>query len=114
MEIVHQTCFTSAIPKLKAKNIDLGYEGVETAWIKGEPILLAERCANLIDNAIKYTPANGVVTVRVVSSDDHLHWVLECEDSGPGIPDAKINCSMEASYCLNNALGKLWLAGAGA
>ncbi|MBG5893959.1 sensor histidine kinase N-terminal domain-containing protein [Providencia rettgeri] len=105
VEIVHQTCFTR-LSQAESQNIDLGYEGAETAWIKGEPILLAEMCANLIDNAIKYTPANGVVTVRVVSSDDHLHWVLEVEDSGPGIPDAKINRSMEAFTRLNNALGK--------
>ncbi|MBO2887356.1 sensor histidine kinase N-terminal domain-containing protein [Providencia rettgeri] len=105
VEIVHQACFTR-LSQAESQNIDLGYEGAETAWIKGEPILLAEMCANLIDNAIKYTPANGVVTVRVVSSDDHLHWVLEVEDSGPGIPDAKINRSMEAFTRLNNALGK--------
>nr|WP_303621990.1 sensor histidine kinase [Providencia rettgeri] len=105
VDIVHQACFTR-LSQAESQNIDLGYEGAETAWIKGEPILLAEMCANLIDNAIKYTPANGVVTVRVVSSDDHLHWVLEVEDSGPGIPDAKINRSMEAFTRLNNALGK--------
>ncbi|BBV04058.1 MULTISPECIES: sensor histidine kinase [Providencia] len=105
VDIVHQACFTR-LSQAESQNIDLGYEGAETAWIKGEPILLAEMCANLIDNAIKYTPANGVVTVRVVSSDDHLHWVLEVEDSGPGIPDAKVNRSMEAFTRLNNALGK--------
>ncbi|HEP0305756.1 TPA: sensor histidine kinase N-terminal domain-containing protein [Providencia rettgeri] len=105
VDIVHQACFTR-LPQAESQHIDLGYEGAETAWIKGEPILLAEMCANLIDNAIKYTPANGVVTVRVVSSDDHLHWVLEVEDSGPGIPDAKISRSMEAFTRLNNALGK--------
>lgn len=105
VEIVHQACFTR-LTHAESQNIDLGYEGAETAWIKGEPILLAEMCANLIDNAIKYTPSNGIVTVRVVSSDNHAHWVLEVEDSGPGIPDAKINRSMEAFTRLNNAFGK--------
>ncbi|HGN1705591.1 TPA: sensor histidine kinase N-terminal domain-containing protein [Providencia rettgeri] len=105
VEIVHQTCFTR-LAQAESQSIDLGYEGLDVAWIKGEPILLAEMCANLIDNAIKYTPSNGVVTVRVVSCDDNAYFVLEVEDSGPGIPDAKISCSMEAFTRLNNALGK--------
>ncbi|MGG4609067.1 sensor histidine kinase [Providencia sp. Me31A] len=105
VEIVHQTCFTR-LAQAESQRIDLGYEGLEMAWIKGEPILLAEMCANLIDNAIKYTPVNGIVTVRVVSSGDNAHFALEVEDSGPGIPDAKISRSMEAFTRLNNALGK--------
>ncbi|MEQ4675581.1 sensor histidine kinase N-terminal domain-containing protein [Providencia vermicola] len=105
VEIVHQACFTR-LGQAESQRIDLGYEGLDTAWIKGEPILLAEMCANLIDNAIKYTPEGGVVTVRVVNDESTQKLVLEVEDSGPGIPDAKISRSMEAFTRLNNALGK--------
>lgn len=104
VEIVHQTCFTR-LTQAESQGIDLGYEGLDEAWIKGEPILLAEMCANLIDNAIKYTPVKGIVTVRVVG-DGNTYFVLEVEDSGPGIPNAKISRSMEAFTRLNNALGK--------
>ena len=41
---------------------------------------------NLVDNALKYTPAFGTVTVRVLNDPFGLVVVLQVEDSGPGIP----------------------------
>lgn len=101
--LAQQACFTR-LGQAESKAIDLGYEGQEQSWINGEPILLSEMCANLIDNAIKYTPENGMVTVRVTISADKQYAILEVEDSGPGIPNKKINRSMEAFTRLNNAL----------
>lgn len=51
----------------------------------GEPLLLAELCANLLDNALKYTPRRGVVTARLTQDQASGEGVLEIEDSGPGI-----------------------------
>ena len=48
--------------------------------------LAPELCANLLDNALKYTPAGGTITLRVTS--DHTRVWLEIEDSGPGIDSA--------------------------
>lgn len=45
---------------------------------------LVEMTANLLDNAIKYTPIKGNVWVRVTVSDD---VVLSVEDNGPGVKD---------------------------
>jgi two-component system sensor histidine kinase TctE len=54
------------------------------ARIDGEPTLLRELMANLLDNAIKYTPEGGEVTVALRSGDG-ASW-LRVEDSGVGIP----------------------------
>lgn len=54
------------------------------ARIDGEPTLLRELIANLLDNAIKYTPEAGEVTVALRSGDG-ASW-LRVEDSGVGIP----------------------------
>ncbi len=64
--------------------IDLGFEGPdEPLTIRGQPLLLAEVLNNLIDNALRYTPAPGRVTVIVSETPDYA--ILAVEDSGPGI-----------------------------
>ena len=61
-----------------------GFEGAETpVEINGNPLLLAELLNNLVDNALRYTPRGGHITVRVQSLGEQ--GVLEVEDSGPGI-----------------------------
>ena len=66
------------------KSIDLGFEGDDLpAPVAGHPILLRELIANLVDNAIRYTPPGGVVTVRVRSTADEV--LLDVEDDGVGI-----------------------------
>lgn len=66
------------------RDIDLGFDLGE-ASVDGSPILLRELVGNLVDNAIRYTPAGGEVTVRCRQADDGRARVV-VEDSGPGIP----------------------------
>ena len=67
-----------------AKRIDLGYEDCGCRlMINGVPLLLRELLTNLVDNAIKYTPPGGHVTVRTRA--ERLA-VIEVEDDGVGIP----------------------------
>lgn len=84
------------VPAAMEKHIDLGFEG--TGWplpVSGNPVLLRELCANLIDNAVKYTPQNGRITVRTRASGQA---VLEVEDDGPGIPDSERELVLERFY----------------
>ncbi|MDC9593187.1 sensor histidine kinase [Xenorhabdus sp. IM139775] len=109
VELLQQACF-SRLQQAESKNIDLGYEGEDALWIKGDPLLLAEMCANLLDNAIKYTPQMGVVTGRVSIMPDKKQGCLEIEDSGPGIAQEDIHQSLMAFNRLDNVAG---LEGAG-
>jgi len=54
-------------------------------WAKGERNLVAQAVANLLDNAIKYSPAGGAVTVASVLLKGKPAFVVS--DTGPGIPD---------------------------
>lgn len=66
------------------KNIDLGFEGSDQPlFIRGQSLLLGEALNNLIDNAIRYTPAHGHITVSLQARAERV--VLAVEDSGPGI-----------------------------
>ena len=79
-------------PKAQDKRIDLGYEGAEpghAAPLLGQPVLLGELVRNLLDNALQYTPAGGVVTARVLPDPFGQVVVLQVEDSGPGIPETE-------------------------
>jgi two-component system sensor histidine kinase TctE len=70
-----------------AKNIDLSLEAERDCIVSGQALLLHEMIANLVDNALRYTPAGGQVALRVVENDDGV--ALEVEDSGPGIAMAE-------------------------
>ncbi|OIQ77474.1 swarming motility regulation sensor protein RssA [mine drainage metagenome] len=71
-------------PLAAQKNIDLGFEGIEAAVImRGNRQLLQELLMNLLDNAIRYTPSGGQITVRLEAGSRIL---LSVEDNGPGIP----------------------------
>lgn len=83
-------------PYAQQKGIDLGAEGDCGAMcVEGNPVLLRELVKNLVDNAIKYTPPQGRVTVRSCFDGQA---VLEVEDSGPGIPAADRQRVFERFY----------------
>jgi two-component system sensor histidine kinase TctE len=77
-------------PRALAQGVDLGYEGTEHQSVMGHAVLLRELVLNLLDNALRYLPGAGRVTVRVVTGSDGT--VLEVEDNGPGIkPEVRAN-----------------------
>jgi signal transduction histidine kinase len=64
----------------------LNCDCVERSIVFGDRELLAQVMTNLLDNAVKYTPASGKITVRL--SKDASHVRVSVADSGPGIPAA--------------------------
>jgi two-component system sensor histidine kinase TctE len=69
------------------RRIDLGFEAENVELpISGNPTMLREMLNNLIDNALRHTPALGSVTVRVQADNKQRQVLLEVEDTGPGIP----------------------------
>ena len=85
-----------SVPRALAKDIDIGFEGGGwPLWIEGSEVLLHELASNLLDNAIKYTPAGGKVTVRVHGG---AFGVLEIEDNGIGIPEQDLERVFERFY----------------
>ncbi len=66
------------------KGVDLGFEGSDQPiYIKGQSLLLGEALNNLIDNAIRYTPSPGHITISLQEQSEVA--ILAVEDSGPGI-----------------------------
>ncbi len=65
------------------KRISLTSDGSEPVEIQADPSRLKQVVVNLLDNAIKYTPEGGNVSISVMRRDDHA--VLAVADSGLGI-----------------------------
>ena len=93
----------SWVPKALAKNIDLGFE-LQDAWTLGDPLLLRELLANLLDNAISYSDDGGTVTVRTSQTGDGA--LLEVEDNGIGIPDPERQRVFERFYRIAGTQGE--------
>ncbi|HEX5393234.1 MAG TPA: sensor histidine kinase N-terminal domain-containing protein [Rhodocyclaceae bacterium] len=75
-------------PLAVKKQIDLSYESDGAAlMLMGNAAMLGEMVANLIDNAIRYSPRQGTVLVAVGRKGEDV--VLQVIDSGPGIPRAE-------------------------
>lgn len=69
-----------------AKRIDLAFEGDSPVAVRGDPTLVRELVKNLVDNAIRYTPEGGHVTVRLSPAGEAP--AIEVEDSGVGVAPA--------------------------
>jgi two-component system sensor histidine kinase TctE len=83
------------------KRIDLGFEAEQPAMVSGNPVLLREMAKNLIDNALRYTPAGGHVTCRILSAG--LTTTFEVEDDGVGITEAQSEMVFERFYRVDDA-----------
>ena len=83
-------------------NIDLGVDAAP-AVIRADPTLIDDMLSNLVDNALKYTPAGGTVTIST-GSKNHKSF-LAVEDSGPGIPESDRHRVLQRFYRLPNSPG---------
>jgi two-component system sensor histidine kinase TctE len=77
------------------RDIDLGFE-LADATVSGDAFLLREALANLVHNALEYTPPGGRVTVRTANGAARVR--LEVEDDGPGIAPAERARVLERFY----------------
>jgi two-component system sensor histidine kinase TctE len=84
-------------PQAFARDIDVQFDRFDgRAMIAGNSVLIGELLANLIDNAIRYNRAGGMVLVRMVVDETTAR--VEVEDTGPGIPEAHLARVFERFY----------------
>ena len=68
----------------EARNIEVSARIASGVWVEGDDQQLGLMIRNLLDNAVRYTPAGGKVTIEVWLEGDSA--VLEVSDTGIGIP----------------------------
>lgn len=101
VELARAVCFDLLTPAL-ARGIELGFDGEAPITVPGQPLLLRELIANLVDNAIRYTPVGGQVAVTV-RRDGAGRACLEVLDDGPGVPAAERAAVFERFYRLHGS-----------
>jgi two-component system OmpR family sensor kinase len=85
-ELVRRTV-ADFVPLAEAAGIDLGIESAEAVRVSGDADALRRLLGNLLDNAVRYTPAGGRVDVTVAREAGlPPRAVVAVTDSGPGIP----------------------------
>lgn len=91
----------------KGKNIELSMNiREELKDLKGDSDKIKQMLINLIDNAIKYTPENGKVTVEAYNlseEDGSDNVVIKVTDNGIGIPKQHIPRLFERFYRVDKA-----------
>ena len=80
-------------PMAEAKPVHFEVRTDPTALVDGDRDLLIEAIANLLDNAIKFTPPGGTVRLQVTARGEGP--VVSVSDTGPGIAPERARCGHE-------------------
>jgi len=82
----------------EARGVDLGVARLEPAQLRGSRIDIRALVRNLVDNAVRYTPAGGRVDLSVFADAGGV--LLRVDDTGPGIPADQRERVFDAFYRL--------------
>jgi PAS domain S-box-containing protein len=83
-------------PIAENKGVALRVDVVDGPAVNGDRDLLFEAVANLIDNAVKFTPEGGHVELALLLQESEI--VIRVSDSGPGIPEVEREAVTQRFY----------------
>jgi len=85
-----------AAPAVRAASLSLGVEVPERLLARADPDGLSQVLANLLQNAVRYTPAGGAVTIRAEAAPSDV--IVSVSNTGPGIPASDLPHVFERFY----------------
>lgn len=91
-----RTVIEDVMPLVESKNIDLGVTEKSNVMVAAREIDLRVLIKNLVENAIRYTPAGGVINLSIRA--DERGVTLLVEDTGPGIPEKERERVFDSFY----------------
>jgi heavy metal sensor kinase len=83
------------------RGIGIDFSALDKAVIQGDRSRLKQIIVNLLDNAVRFTPSGGTVSLRTAS--DETGSVLEISDTGIGIPAAAISHVFDRFFRVDEA-----------
>ncbi len=92
------------LPAAELKGMHLSFTGTSALTISGDPTLLAQAVANLLDNAMKFGVEGGRIDVNVAQHASGATQIV-VDDNGPGIPQAEMAKVTERFYRVDASRG---------
>ncbi len=83
------------------KGLEFSMNSLEDAIVEGDRVKLKQLFLNILDNAVRYTPAGGSVSISLASKDGQA--VVSISDTGIGIPDEQRQLIFERFYRVDKA-----------
>jgi signal transduction histidine kinase len=83
-------------PIAEDKHVTLQVDAADETVVHGDRDLLFEAVVNLVDNAVKFTPAGGHVALGLVHREGES--AIQVKDTGPGIPEAEREAVVKRFY----------------
>jgi PAS domain S-box-containing protein len=87
--------------QIEAASLTVALEGVEGITVSGDRERLRRVLVNLLDNAVKYTPAGGEIVVSVVRNSARA--ITRVSDNGLGIPESSLPHIFDKFYRVKSA-----------
>jgi two-component system OmpR family sensor kinase len=95
-----QALVADLLPVADSRSIDLGVKRFEPAYVKAHAGELRMAVRNLVENALRYTPAGGSVDIDVY--EDRSGAIVRVTDTGPGIPEDALGRVFDRFFRLNS------------
>ena len=107
LPVVVEAVIDKLSPLAESVEVTLVNRAPETLpTFQGDPWRLEQVVTNLVDNAIKFTPAGGAVTISAHESDTHLQ--VSVHDTGIGVPRDQLERIFDRFYQVDGGANRLY------
>ena len=95
---IAQSVIEELVPFAELRHIDMGLDYQDKLWLDTDGSAIQLLVRNAVDNALRYTPEGGEVTIRIHKNEEA--GIVEVIDNGPGIPKDELARVLDAFYRL--------------
>ncbi len=86
---------------IEEKRLTFNFEGEKNALVRGDRLILRQAAVNILHNAVKFTPAGGSISARVICEGSCT--LLSITDNGPGIATEHLTKVFDRFYRVDPA-----------
>jgi len=98
------TTFLGFEKALEDKHIEvLGLDGMENVSVSADETLVSQIFFNLVDNAVKFTPEYGIISVKLYEEGNNA--VVKIKNTGKGIPQEELDFIFDRFYKVDKSRG---------